>query len=193
MSTPTLAWYFSAPPDEQGRFRVARRGDIYTVPCTLTEPGQPELCRRGLHASVYALDALSFASSPWVHRVEVSGSIMFGGDKIAGQERRHLWCMDATPVLHAFARSCALDVAHLWDMPDVVRRYLETGDESLRDAARAAARAAARDDAWAAARDAAGAAARAAAWAAAWAAEPAWQVARLREIIEPTTPPTEEV
>jgi len=40
-----------------------------------------------------------------------------------------------------------LDVIHLWDAPAVVREYLETGDESKRDAAWAAAR----DAAWGAA------------------------------------------
>lgn len=37
--------------------------------------------------------------------------------------------------LNLFARKCALSVAHLWEMPDIVRQYLETGDETLRDAA----------------------------------------------------------
>jgi hypothetical protein len=165
----TLAWYFSSPPDAQGRFRVAHRHRAtYVVPggpSRLRRP--PILCERGYHASVHALDALTYASSPWVHRVEVSGRIEVGDDKIAGQERRHLWVMDATPVLRAFARQCALDVAHLWAMPDVVRRYLETGDESLRAAARDAAKAAARDAAWDAAR----------------AAERQWQLGRLTEYL----------
>ena len=68
-----------------------------------------------------------------------------------------------------------MSVIHLWDAPDVVRQYLETGDESLRDAAQAAAQVAVWDaaqaaratrDAAQAARDAAQAAraTRAAAW-----------------------------
>ena len=47
--------------------------------------------------------------------------------------------IDARGIFYSFARQCALDVIHLWDAPDVVRRYLETGDESIRAAARAAA------------------------------------------------------
>jgi hypothetical protein len=58
-------------------------------------------------------------------------------------------------MLREFARWCALQVIHLWDAPDVVRQYLETGDESLRAAARAATRAAARNAARNAACDAA--------------------------------------
>lgn len=55
-----------------------------------------------------------------------------------------------------FARWCALQVIDLRDAPDVVREYLETGNEKIRSAARAAAC----PDAWAAA--------RAAAWPDAW-------------------------
>ena len=98
---------------------------------------------------------------------------------------------DATEPLRSFARQCALDVIHLWDAPAVVRQYLETGDESLRDAARYAARAAAwdaaRDAAWDAARDAAWAAAwdaaRAAAWDAAWDAARASQKTKFAEMV----------
>lgn len=68
--------------------------------------------------------------------------------------------------LREFTRWCALRVIHLWDAPDVVKQYLETGDETLREAAGAAAGAAA----WDAVGNAVGNAARAAAWAAAWAA-----------------------
>jgi len=64
-----------------------------------------------------------------------------------------------------FARLCALDVAHLWNAPEVVVRYLRTGDEEIRTAAYAAAYAA--DAAYA---HAANAAAYAAANAAAYAA-----------------------
>jgi hypothetical protein len=74
-------------------------------------------------------------------------------------------------LLREFARWCALQVIHMWNAPDVVREYLETGNEELRAAAGTAARAAARD----AARTAARAAARDAAWAA--------QENKLRELI----------
>ena len=38
---------------------------------------------------------------------------------------------DATDLLREFARWCALQAINKWDAPDVVREYLETGDESL--------------------------------------------------------------
>lgn len=58
-----------------------------------------------------------------------------------------LWTLRASDApevtMRAFACWCALTVAHLWDMPVIVREYLETQDESKRAAARAAAWAAA--------------------------------------------------
>jgi hypothetical protein len=83
-------------------------------------------------------------------------------DKWVSGARRIVRRIDAEPVLLAFARWCAVRVAHRWDAPEIVLRYLRTGDESIL--------AAARDAAMAATRDASMAAARAAAWAAAMAA-----------------------
>ena len=125
---------------------------------------------------------------------------MIASDKVVGTEYTILERRDATAMLWRFARSQARSVVHLWDAPEVVRRYLESGDETLRDAAwdaawdaasaagSAAARAAARDAASAAGSAAARAAARAAdraadraaSWDAAWAADRAasWDAAR---------------
>ena len=137
-----------------------------------------KLCVSGLHASLDPFDALKYAPGCLLHKVEVSGEIIVGDDKLVASERTILASIDATKLLCDFARWCALDVAHLWDCPPLVLEYLQTGDESLRAAARdavwaasqdavwAAARAAARDAVWAASQDAA----RAAAWAAARAA-----------------------
>jgi hypothetical protein len=67
---------------------------------------------------------------------------------------------DCSSVLRAFARQCALDLSHLWDAPQIVKDYLNTGDENLRAAASDAAWAAASAAAWAVARAVASAAAR---------------------------------
>jgi hypothetical protein len=104
--------------------------------------------------------------------VELDGEIVPHGepvDKHVGRRRKILATIDATDLLREFARWCALHVIDLWDAPDVVRKYLETGDASLREAARDAAWAAARDSgaaraALAATREAAWEAARDAAW-----------------------------
>lgn len=52
-----------------------------------------------------------------------------------------LWGYDATPVLRAFARETALATATYLDedAPPIVRQYLKTGDEAIREAARAGA------------------------------------------------------
>ena len=107
-----------------------------------------KMCKRGFHGSPTPLDALQYAPGAWVSRREIVVTDK-DKDKVVGTSCVHMVGADATEVLSKFARMCALDVVHLWDAPDVVVRYLNTGDESLRDAAR--------DAAWAAERDATGA------------------------------------
>lgn len=131
---------------------------------TLTVEGEPVLCEHGLHASARILDALRYAGggSLALCRVTLGGTVLHDDDKSVATERTVVAMLDTTTterLLREFARWCALSVAHLWDMPDMVRRYLGTGDETIRAAAGAAAR------------DAAGAAARATARAAARAAQ----------------------
>ena len=168
----TLAWHFVVTCNGQP---VLRDGTpLPAVGEWLTHHGPLVLCTSGLHASVRAIDALRYAPGETLCRVECDGEMLDGGDKLVCRQRRVLWSADATDVLRAFARRCALDVVHLWRAPAVVKEYLDTGREDLRSAARAAARAAAGaaagDAAWAAAWAAAGVAAWAAAGAAAWAA-----------------------
>ena len=148
------AWYFSTP-DKKLRYgdnRVIRNGITHKIDITKLPPS---ICNHGLHAGKSVLDALQYAPGDYVWRVDLRGAMDIGTDKIAAESRTYLWGFDASTVLRNFARRCAIDVLHLWDAPDIVVRYLNTGDESLRDAALAAAwdaaKAAARDAAWAAA------------------------------------------
>ena len=146
----------------------------------LEHTGPLVLCKSGLHASLDPWDALTYAPGPWLAVVDLDGDMIRGDDKVCARRRRIVRRMDASKILRSFARAEALAVVHLWDAPTVVRTYLETGDESLRAAARAAAwdstgyaaraaaAAAAGPAARAAAWDSAGYAAWAAAWAAAW-------------------------
>ncbi len=138
----------------------------------LVHDGPVRMCESGLHASRHPLDAFTYAPGVIICLVDCDDIKAEDGDKLVCRRRLIVARFDATDILRAFARQCALDVIHLWDAPQVVRDYL-TGDDSLRDAARDdawaaraaawAARAAARDAAWDAARDA-----RDAAWDAAW-------------------------
>ena len=157
-------WWF-APKNKKlanGDGRKIKVGSTHKI------KGEIIPCQRGLHLSPKPLNALQYAPGPIIYRVKGGGIIKAHGapvDKYACSERTYIaGGIDASAMLWKFARLCALDVIHLWDAPDIVMKYLKTGDEKHRDAARAAARGAARYAA--AARDAA----RAAAWAAAWAA-----------------------
>lgn len=136
--------------------------------------GGLKLCEHGLHASRRPIDALTYAPGPIACKVELGGTIIHGEDKMVASERIYLCVADATDVLRRFARLCALDAIHLWDAPDIVVRYLKTGDAPLRgwaagEAARAAGEAAR--------------AARAAAGEAAWTAVGAAQNRRLAQML----------
>ena len=129
-------------------------------------------CHHGLHLSKRIIDALNYAPGPVIYRVVGSGVIIPHGDpvdKYACSERTYIaGGIDISNTLRLFARKCALDVIHLWNHPpDIVIKYLKTGDEAIRAAACAAA-----------ARDASGAASWAAAYAAAGDAGASWAAAR---------------
>ena len=99
--------------------------------------GPLEMCKTGLHASVEPFDALRYAPGPVLCLVEVSGEIVKGNDKLVCSQRKIICRMDATEMLHYFARMQALSVIHLYPngTDDVVFDYLMTGDEALRAAA----------------------------------------------------------
>jgi len=135
-----LAWHFIGEDGISGANSNYRPGGIEI------HNGPLNLCESGLHASRRALDALTYAPGPIVRRVELGGKIVEDDDKMCASERRELWRMDATAILREFARWCAIGaVIGYWpDAPEVIRRWLATGDESLRfaigDAARTATR-----------------------------------------------------
>lgn len=100
MSKSVLAWHFL-------------RSDkcLNYPPHTLVETGQTltaterplELCSYGLHASIRAIDALSYAPGDIICRVELSGEITHGDDKLCATHRKVLWMTDAANTLHEFA------------------------------------------------------------------------------------------
>lgn len=152
----TYAWHFVGNRLRDGR-PVPRNG------VWLEHQGPIEICARGLHASLDPFDALQYAPGPILCLVEVDGVEVQQDDKLVCRRRKIVARMDATKMLRYFSQMQALSVVDKWDAPEVVLDYLMTGDESLREVARAAAR-----DAWVAG-EAAGAAGEAA-WAAARAA-----------------------
>jgi hypothetical protein len=155
-----------------------------------THDGPLELCQSGLHFSRRPIDALTYAPGPWLCRVRVDGKSGYKKGKGVARRREILWIADVTPILRVFARWYVQSVLHLWDppAPEIVVRWIKTGDESIRAAAWAAARAASGAAAWDTARAASGAAAwntaRAASGAAAGAATGAASEAAQNEILE---------
>lgn len=109
---------------------------------TLSVEGPLRMCHNGLHWCEHPFDALMNAPGPWMHKVRAGGeTIRFADshDKYCSRERTVLARINATQMLYLYIRSEALSVADEWDMPSVVRRYLETGEEVVREAARYAA------------------------------------------------------
>ena len=165
-----LGWHF-ANETETLRFGDGRKievGTTHKVDCT------PILCKLGLHASKIVREALNYAPGNILFRVQLGGKIIHGDDKSVATSRKYLARVDAELILREFARKCALQVIHLWKCPQVVQDYLESGDESLRSAARSTARSTAESAAWSAARSTAESAAysatESAAYSAAWSA-----------------------
>lgn len=155
----TLAWHFVGATLRGG-------APIPADGVTLRHGGPLVLCESGFHASQRLLDALTYAPGNTICRVCLGGKVLHDNDKSVAAERTILWRVNGEALLCQFARKCALDVAHLWKMPPIVRDYLETGDDAKRNVAWDAANSAT----WAAARTAAWDVASAAAWHAASAA-----------------------
>jgi hypothetical protein len=124
--TDDLYWYIT---DElrlgHGDGRVIEEGKTHTV------EGAIGICVRGLHASRLALDALSYSKGPMVCRVRLGGNVIDGSDKSCASMRTYIKIIDAREILETFGRMCALDVIHLWDAPEAVRLYLETGRKDI--------------------------------------------------------------
>ncbi len=181
MSKPIKAWHFL---NDDGSFcydknkRKPKLGGTERVKPTKKRP--LEIYEFGLHASMNILDALICAQGALLRRVELGGEILKENDKLCASERRELWRMDVTNILHEFACWCAeralkceRKVGHepdkrSWAAIEKKRYWLkgEISDEDL-NAAADAARAAAWDAtnaAWAANRAANRAAIRARAW-----------------------------
>ena len=94
------------------------------------------MCRAGLHASSRLIDALNYAPGGVVCRVALAARIEHDTDKMVAARRVILWRIEnSDDVLRAFACKAALSVIHLWDAPEIVKQYFETGNEEMRAAA----------------------------------------------------------
>ena len=179
MSKTVQAWHF-LPEDR--RLRYGGR-DLVEAGKTYAAKGPLVLCRNGngngMHASMRAIDALRYARGPIVCRVELSGKILHGYDKLCARKRTVLWMADATMALHEFAcREAELALERAREAghePDerswkaiAIKRQWMAGQAS--DSELTAARSAALAAGWAAVRAGVRAGARTLAWDAAWTA-----------------------
>jgi hypothetical protein len=123
----TKAWWFEPPSGVlgYGDGRKPCKGVTHAVTVN------PVLCVAGLHASIEPLSALSYLTGFKLWRVELGGVVVSDTEKSVATKRRYLWSVDAKDVILTFARRCALDVVKLWDAPDLVVRFLKTGDPAL--------------------------------------------------------------
>jgi hypothetical protein len=180
MTSPIQAWHFirddsTILTDSMKRPLKVHKGQI------LRHRGPLKLCEKGLHASITPLDALKYAPGPVVCRVECSGDMIHGDDKLVCSRRRVLWVKDASRVLHEFAIWCAeealrkagnpdpkslraIEIKKLWIDGKATNEELEAAQEAARNAAWYDAW----EAAWCAAKEAAWTAARDAAWYATW-------------------------
>lgn len=141
-----LAWHFLR---EDGRLNYPPHTKV-KVGGTVHSKGALLMCENGLHASERIIDALQYAPGALACRVELWGNVIHDTDKMVGQHRHCLWMVNANEILWAFARRCVLDAIHLWDAPDVVKEFSQTGNEELRAASWTAYSAAFWDASWAA-------------------------------------------
>ena len=158
-----VAYHFTGPKLRDG-------SPIPAIGQRLVFPGKPIMCEQGLHFSLHPFEALQYAPGPFLHRVSYGGIVKLDEDKGVCTERTILASIDATSLLREFACNEALRVLPA-NAPAIVRRYLITRDESLRE------------EAWYAAGAAAWYAARAGAWCAAWGAArgAAWDKKRQKQ------------
>ncbi|MEQ8399105.1 hypothetical protein [Thalassobaculum sp.] len=136
-ASPLMAWHFVDEALRDGR-DVPPDGEV------LVYDDEVAVCASGLHASERLLDALKYAPGNTICRVVCEDIVSRQDDKLVCRSRTIQWRLDGEELLRDFARRVALDVADIWDIPEVVRKYLETGDENFRVPARAAAREASR-------------------------------------------------
>ena len=182
MSKWYLGWHFlpdDGKPAHMKGLPLVKAGEGYFVDPPL------QLCYRGLHFSVRALDALKYAPGSIACRVIGSGHTKESDDKMCSSERTVLALADATSVLHEFAcrqaesvldyagenravREKAIATKRLWLDGKASCEELDAADSAALSAARSAALSAARSTADSAAYSAALSAACYAAYSAAY-------------------------
>ena len=106
-----LAWHFTRD------MKLLDRQPL-VVGKTYCHKGPVVMCDQGYHASERLIDALRYAPGAQVSRVEVWGDIQRDDDKLVGRNRKVLWTLDATMILHEFACRVAEQALAKVENPD---------------------------------------------------------------------------
>jgi hypothetical protein len=103
MKEKILAWHF-LPDDRRLQYPPHT---LVVAGQTIAATGKIKLHANGLHGSIRPMDALGYAPGSVIERVEHSGAIIVGHDKVVSSERKCLAIADASRVLFEFACQCA--------------------------------------------------------------------------------------
>jgi len=136
------AWYFTADNTVGfGDKRIIEEG------ATLEALDKDDLFNTGMRGSPLLIDALMRSNvlttnnTLWCVALTGKNCSPRHGDakQIRAEQALYLASIDVTQIMDCFARRVALSTAGMWKMPEVVRLFLETGDESLKVRSRHAA------------------------------------------------------
>ena len=106
-----LAWHFT-------KGMVLRDGQPLVIGKTYIHTGKIKMCESGYHASKRITNALRYAPGAQLSRVRVWGDIQEDGDKLVARNRKVLWTIDATRILHLFACDVAEEALKRIENPD---------------------------------------------------------------------------
>ena len=127
-----IAYHFTGSKLRDGR-------DVPAIGEWLEHEGPAVLCQSGLHASRTPFQALSFAPGFQLHKVAIDGIVAETDDKLVATKRKIIASLDAKEIICLSPEKQALSVIHLYDCPQVLKEWLETGNPAKqKDAANAA-------------------------------------------------------
>jgi len=147
---PIEGWWFS---DSSGKLPHGD-GRAYAIGKKLSVKGELVICKNALHGSLDPFDALRYAPGEILHKVLFEGARKQESDKLGSRSRTIIASHDATDMLREFARDQPLSVVADWDMPPIVRHYVESDNPATENAAWRLAWREALSAAWSAARSA---------------------------------------
>lgn len=130
------AWHFPKPDLRLGfgDGRLIAPGEVLSVMPPVKVGSQ------GLHGSISILDAVINGNSSIICRTLHFGAVSCKRSLVASSHRKVLWMANARKVIRRFTKDCVLGQINISYYPKVIRKYLESDDEDLREEAIAANR-----------------------------------------------------